>query len=524
MKLFVSLLAVVAFVLAGCNNDLTKPGASRLFGSNDLILHAHFVGSENLFKSPDAAKLHEVWNLKSSGDLRNLALDRFSRLPYFWLSNALPKGVPDQSALFRPVFEDVLARESYINWRATPVFSLAVRLPEARSQAWDKNLRQVLSGWKLGNPTALNTPGTSGWELSKAGAFSIRFSRAGEWTRLTVGQDAANAEANVVLGLKSPRPSGAWLEGDMNLAHFKGRIPWLEYYDNLPTAHFSLSNRADFVRTLVQLDFPKPHNWKSEPWQIPTNMMSDRIMDFTAVRGVAGVLDALPLMHNTGWNPMPSQVCGWGNRDLPFQFFYATPAQKVTNRLVAIAPRLRSEVHRTLGSNVQGSIDWNAARQELVWSGLPLAGPSLFQGLDGNTEFLTLGLFPLMKSRRPPPAELFEQLKGRNDLVFYDWESTAFRIPSWWQFYQIAELGTHRRLSPTNLVNQRWQIEVASFMGDSATELRATSPSQMTLARKSTLGLTSFELVTLSRWLDSADFPAFGLYPATPPPRGRPVK
>ncbi len=513
MKTIVSLLAVAAVTLVGCNNNLTSSGASRRTAGQDLILHTHFVGSEELLKSPDAAKLREVWNLKSSVELRNLVLDRFSRLPFFWLSNALPSGAADQAVLFRPLLEDVMARESFIHWRATPVFAMAVRMPEVRSQAWDKNLRQVLAGWKLGNPNAISVAGTTGWELSKAGAFSIRFSRAGDWTRLTVGQDAAKAEASLVQSISASRPSGAWLEGDMNLAQFKGRIPWLEFYDNLPTAHFSLSNRADFVRTLVQLDFPKPHNWKTEPWQIPTNMMSERIMDFTVVRGVAGVLDALPVIHNVGWTPVPSQISGWGTRDLPFQFYYATPARNVTNRLVSLAPRLRSEVRRTLGTNLQGNVEWSPSRQELLWTGLPLAAPSLFQGRDGNTEFLTLGMFPLMKSRQPPPAELLEQLKGRDDLVLYDWESTQFRVPSWRQFYQIAEIGTHRRLSPTNLVSQRWQSEIASHLADSATELRATSPSQMTLVRKSTIGLNSFELVTLTRWLDSAEFPSFGMFP-----------
>ena len=523
MKTFVSLLAVAVFALVGCHNDLTRAGASRREGSSDLVLLAHFVGSEELLKGQDAANLREIWNLTSSADLRNLALDRFSRLPFFWLSNALPKGMPDQAALFRPVFEDVLARETYIDWRATPVMAIAVRLPESRSQLWDKNLRQALTGWKLGSPTPLNNAGRSGWELAKAGAFSIRFSRAGDWSTLTVGQAAALVESNLMASTKASRATGAWLEGDANLLHFKGRIPLLENFDNLPTAHFSLSNRADFVRTLVRLDFPKPHNWKSEPWQIPTNMMSDRIMDFTVLRGVAGVMDALPLIHNSGWTPAPSQVCGWGNRDLPFQFFYTTPAQNVTNRLKAIGPRLRSEVHRTLDTNVQGNIDWNEARQELLWSGLPLTAPSLFAGREGNTEFLTLGMFPLMRSRQPPPGELFAQLSGRNDLVLYDWESTQFRIPSWRQMYQIAEIGAHRQLSPTNLASQRWQTEVASHLGDSATELRATSPSQMTLVRKSSIGLTAFELVTLTRWLDSAEFPAFGVNPAAAR-RGRPAR
>ena len=174
--------------------------------------------------------------------------------------------------------------------------------------------------------------------------------------------------------------------------------------------------------------------------------------------------------------------------------------------------------------DIDGSVDWNPARQELVWSGLPMAVPSLFQSRDGNTEFLTLSLFPLTKTRRQPPSELFAQLKGGQDLVLYDWESSQFRLPSWRQLYQISEIGTQRHISTTNLVSQRWQVEVSSHLGDSATELRATSPTQMTLVRKSTLGLTSFELATLTRWLDSSSFPAFGLYPSPSAARARPTK
>lgn len=524
MKIFVCLTAVVALALAGCNNDLTKSGSARRGAPGDeLVLRAHFVGSDELLKGPEAAKLKQVWSLKSSADLKNLALDRFSRLPHLWLGKALPKGSPDQAALFRPVLEDVLARESIIDWRATPVFSLAARVPEARSQVWDKNLRQALAGWNLGTPSPLAMTGRTGWELSKAGVFSIRFTRAGDWTLLTVGQNVLATESALLAKLKLPRTGGAWLEGEANLIHFKGRIPALEAFENLPTAHFSLSNRADFVRTLVQLDFARPHNWKSEPWQIPTNMLSDRIMDFTAVRGVSGVFETLPFTRDLGWKPALSQVCGWGNRDLPFQFYYAAPAQNVTNRLPLITARLRDEVKRTYGANVQGNIAWNETRQEVVWSGLPLAVPSLLPARDAGREFLVLGLFPVIKTRQPPPKELLEQLGERSDLVLYDWESTEFRIPSWRQIYQIAEIGTHRPLTHTNLVSQRWQYEVAPLLGDSATELRASSPSQMTLVRKSSIGLTAFELVTLSRWLDSSSFPAFGVYPA-PTVRGKPAR
>ena len=45
--------------------------------------------------------------------------------------------------------------------------------------------------------------------------------------------------------------------------------------------------------------------------------------------------------------------------------------------------------------------------------------------------------------------------------------------------------------------------------------MRATSPTQMTLVRKSSTGLTAFELTTLGRWLESDRFPALGVFPPT---------
>jgi hypothetical protein len=158
---------------------------------------------------------------------------------------------------------------------------------------------------------------------------------------------------------------------------------------------------------------------------------------------------------------------------------------------------------------------------------LPLAVPTLTSITNTPAPFVAVEFFPMIKTKQPPPRELFEQFFGRDDVVMYDWESTQYRIPTWRQMYQLAEIATGRRLSATNAPSERWQTEVAAVLKDSITEVRATSPTQMTLVRKSTLGLTAFELVTLSRWIESASFPGFGVFPEQPPkavpPRGTPA-
>ncbi|HWN94172.1 MAG TPA: hypothetical protein VNT99_04000 [Methylomirabilota bacterium] len=515
MKTLVSAVALAALVFAGCQNDFSR-AITRAPG-DDLILRAHFIGSDRLLKDNSAPSLNEVWKLKSSVELRNHALDRFATLPFLWLSNALPKDAANQAALFRPLLDDALARESFVEWH-TSAFSLAAKLPDNRARDWDTNLRRAMTNWKLGTPSPSNRAGTSGWELTKAGVPVVRFTRVDDWVAVTVGPDAANVESNALARVKqfASRPSGAWLEGDANLAQWKGRFSLLDGFSNLPAAHFSLSNRADFVRTLVQFDFPKPHQWKAEPWQIPTNIIWDPLMDFTVVRGISGALEELPVFGKLGWNPAPSQIYGWGVRDFPFQVNYAFPARNVSRQLKNIEPRLRSEITRLAGTNFLGFLMLETNQLNLSWRGMPLAAPQVEVVKDGTREFAVVSFFPFAKLNERPPQELFTQIE-RPNLVLYDWESTQHRMNTWRQVYQLGEIGTHRMLSPTNALDQRWQSDVMPLLRDCVTELLATAPAQMTLVRKSSIGLSSIELVTLSRWIESASFPAFGFYPPQSP-------
>ncbi len=512
MKTLVSTVALAAMVITGCQNDFSRAVAPRTTG-DDLVLRARFIGSEQLLKDHGAPTLTDTWKLKSSVQLRNHALDRFASLPFLWLSNALPKGASNQSALFRPLLDDALANESLVEWH-TSAFSLATKLPDGRAREWDTNLRRAITNWKLGSPSPLTHPGRTGWELTKAGVAVVRFTRVDNWVAVTVGPSATSIESNALARVKqfAARSNGAWLEGDANLAQWKGRFRLLDGFSNLPAAHFSLSNRADFVRTLVQFDFPKPHQWKPEPWQMPTNIMWDPLMDFTVARGIAGVLEELPAFSKLGWNPAPSQVCGWGIRDFPFQVNYAFPARNVSRQLKTIEPKLRSEIPRLSGTNFLGFLVLETNQLNLSWRGLPLAAPQIEAVKDGNKEFAVVSFFPMAMLKERPPRELFAQIE-RNDLVLYDWESTGHRMNTWRQFYQLGEIGTQRMLSPTNAPDQRWQTDVMPLLHDCVTEMHATSATQMTLVRKSSVGLSSIELVTLSRWIESASFPAFGVYP-----------
>ena len=528
MKKVVWMLALlIAAVLTACSVKVAS--SSRRAGADPLILRAHFIGTAQLFASPDAAKLKETWSLPSSAALRSELLARAALLPAFWLGETLPKGAATQTNLFRPLLEDVLVNESYLDTTAAPDFLLAVKVSDARARVWQTNLWQALVNWKLGKPVAVKLANAAGFELKTAGLpGAFRCLRAGEWIVLSAGKNSAR-ETAVLAGIQSlgrpAKPTGAWLDGEANLARLDGWLPVLTHFDNLPVARFAFSNRADFVRTHATLTFPKAHGWKPEPWLIPSNQIHDPLVSFLVVRGVAPLFESYQPLASLGYKPVPNQITGWGYNALPFQFNYAAPSRNVREQLQPLAPRLASLVLGPQLNGLSGNIDWDTNGQQVIWRGLPLAMPHVTALRESGREFLMLGGFPLLRPTNNPPPGLYQALEGRNDLVAFGFEITGSRLPHWRQFYQIAEISSRRPLTPTNAPALRWLMDLQTWLeknppsSEAVTEVRSTSSTQMTLTRKSATGLTAGELVTLARWLESTNFPAFGIFPPLPPQR-----
>lgn len=519
--------AIGLAALTACSVKVAS--SSRRAGTDPLILRAHFIGSEQLFAAPDAAKLKEAWTRPSAAALRDELLTRTALLPSFWLGETLPKGAPAQAGLFRPLLEDALAHETYLDCTAAPDLLLAVKVSEERARVWQTNLWQALVNWKLGQPAALKLATAAGFELKTAGLpGAFRCLRAGEWIVVSAGSASAR-EAALLANIKSSgrpaKPTGAWLDGEANLARFDGWLPVLSHFENLPVARFSLSNRADFVRTHATLTFPKSHGWKPEPWIIPSNQIHDPLVSFLAVRGMAPLFEAYKPLASLGYKPVPNQIIGWGYNALPFQFNYATPSRNVRQQLQPLTPRVATLIHGPQLNDYTGNIAWDTNAQRIIWRGLPLAMPHVAPLRDSGNDFLLLAGFPAMRPTNSPPPGLYQAFMGRNDLVAFDFEITGSRLPHWRQYYQLAELTSRRPLTATNTPVQRWLMDLQTWLeknpqsAESVSELRSSSASQMVLVRKSVTGLSAGELVTLGRWLESTNFPAFGIFPPPPPQR-----
>lgn len=475
---------------------------------------------DQLLASPQTAKLKEIWSLRETAELMKQALDQFSRVPFLTVSNSAGRGASDQSALFRPLLDDVVAAESYVDWRG-PVgspteFLLCVRLSDVRAKLWSKNLQDALSAWKLGTIAGGKSPAAEAWSFKlRDSSASLSFSREGQWVVLCWGSPAMKLHAAALGRIKAggrpfPVTSGHWLTGDFNLGRLKPWLPPLQTYQNVPVAHLSLSNHTDMVRTMVRLEFPQPHGWKGETWMIPTNFIRDSVVSFTSLRGIAPLLESLSFFKKLNLESSPNQVTFWAQSPMPFLSHFAVPMTKAVPELKRVAPLLPSLVLSNDPAHpLIGKIGWSTNLQSLMWGGLPVATPSLTPMRDraSGQVYMVGGLFPMMPGTNPAPAELFRQLDGNRSVVAYDWEITEYRLKHWRTLYQLLDIAQGHPLSGTNNVVPRWLSAVSSKLGNSVTEVTATSPNEMTLVRKSHLGFTGFELVSFGRWLDSPDFP-----------------
>jgi hypothetical protein len=69
----------------------------------------------------------------------------------------------------------------------------------------------------------------------------------------------------------------------------------------------------------------------------------------------------------------------------------------------------------------------------------------------------------------------------------------------------------------TNTAVKRWLSAITPKLTNTATEITYSGPQELSFARKSDLGLTGFEIATLSTWIDSPGFPfEFSLPPVIP--------
>jgi len=528
MRTLIALSALAALATSSaCRNKESAPTATAA-ASSDILAGYHFVGTVALAHNTNAAKLKEILGLPESRRFKEQTLQKLAHALKIFRDDKLNAEQDERgAALLRPLLDDLIRFESFLKVRGPAIkqseWTFVVQLPPERQKAWSAAMSELTRLWNLGAPTTTALEGFSMSEVKRSASPNLlRWVEAGQWFVLGIGQDTLPAVAEAARQIKAGgRPVPAltnWLETELNLTRLRAA---LELPDTIkwPHAKLTIVGDGENVRSKMQMNFTEPVTGPLEPWQVPTNIINEPLISFTAARGMAPWLKNWPLLQKLEFTPAPNELFFWAQSHVTFQSFVAFPLKDAPAKLERAAQRASSLLNTNWQNHGVSKPEWQADTHQLSVS-LPYAVPFLKPAAFKGRDFVFGGLFTPSPLTNPPPAELISQLNKNNQskLVCYDWEITQARLASWRVHYQLYAMISGKSQLSTNNAALPWLLAIEPRLGNSATEIAANSPAEWSLVRKSHIGFTGVELVALALWLESANFPKLSLeLPPAPP-------
>jgi hypothetical protein len=490
--------------------------------SPDLMARVHFVGAEQISADTNAVAFTNLWCSPEAQVLRGQTLGKLSRAPYEWLKSKILPGTGDGAAQFRPLLDDLLSAEWFLQVRDTtngsPEYALAIRLNAGRAQLWRTNLATVLPMW-TGIPVAQDQPGN--WELKKHQPPNlIRFVRVGDWVVFGCGQDKLPLSDELVrrvLAEKRPAPEekNDWLTADLDWPRLARWFPSLPAVD-LPETQLQFTGRDGNLRLNGKLIFPQSLGLTLDQWRMPTNTIHQPFISFTAARGIAPWLEKRSWAQPYEISPVPNQIFIWAMAQIPLQTFAAVPVPDGKKALKELEQKLSANTNWQ--SQLVLSLTMEVTNNQVAWVGVPFISPNVQALHEPAGDFLLAGFFPNGPKTKPLPPELFTLL-AQSNLVYYHWEITARRLE---QLPQLTQLGLmltrHKQLDPQSAAG-KWLNRIGPTLGNNVTKVTQTAPNELSFTRTAPGGLTAVELTALANWLEAANFPGCNL--RLPPPKPR---
>ena len=125
-----------------------------------------------------------------------------------------------------------------------------------------------------------------------------------------------------------------------------------------------------------------------------------------------------PWFKELGLENVPNQLYLWGLSQTAFQLQAAVPMPDASKAFARISEVAVPNTNRSLEEYAVGKINRMTNRQELMWTGLPILVPYLRPATDHGRGYLHAGIFPVAASTNIAPAELFQQLTSKPNLVY----------------------------------------------------------------------------------------------------------
>ena len=456
-----------------------------------------------------------------------------------------PLQLTGAAALLRPLLDDVVREQSFANVRqATNLpgeLVFAIQLNEERGRLWHTNLAGLLES--LTGSHAAPIPGrTNGWQLqftspksplpnhSSPVARTFDLARVGGWTvvGLAPGRNGLLDEVLTLVreeAVALAQPSkDFWLFAEVDLRRVASALSlgW-DLPVDLPRMSLGVSGEGKAVRTRGRLNFTKPLPIELEPWNIPTNLIHEPLVSFTAMRGIQPWLSSWPLWQGLQLGTPPNQLFLWAQNGPDFLSYLAAPMANASNVVERVTEQLLQKPNAYLATEGLGRFGRAGAGGGVIWSNVPLTAPFLQPVALSGGDFVFGGLVPSPLTNRPPPSGLIRTVLGDTNLVAYDWETTGTRVDQWLHFGQLIRFALHVAQVPPESASFAWLKALEPKLGNCVTAVGRTGPDQLSMIRRSGLGVSADELDWLADWLESPQFPrGLNTFLGEPTPLRRP--
>ncbi|HXP62205.1 MAG TPA: hypothetical protein VN829_17040, partial [Dongiaceae bacterium] len=540
MRIRTVVLGLLAAAAAGvsCDGEPSET-APALFQPSapaaQTIARLHWLGKNGLAAQSNAAGLMKLWNLPESAKIEGQTLDRLAAALARWpATNRTPSRNPQLStSVIRPLLEDLLCREFCLEVRQAGAqageWALAIRLDPQRAALWETNLSTALPAFDgVLRPPAQDR--LRSWQLpatpqASRAILDFSLARAGDWTLLGLTTDSER-----LLGEFSARiqrdhapfqasATNGWLEADFNprLLAAALALDW-PLPEDLARVSFSATGDGATVLEHAEFHFAKPLNLKLEPWTLPAPLVMGQITSFTAVRGFEPWLASLKAWQDAHLGAAPNQAFFWALQGLPVLSFFAAPQPDASNQVSRLSTLVLEKGGPWFATNPAAKFQKAKDLNGLTWKGVPSIEPFLRSAAVGTGRFVFAGLFTASgdtNSSRPLPGSLVKHLQSRAELVAYSWELTGPRVKDWNRIGQTLRMVAQKPQLPS--LPLLWLNAASPQLWPSVTEVTQTSPRQLSLERRSSLGMTAVELQLFADWLESPQFP-HGLHTLIAPP------
>jgi hypothetical protein len=480
-------------------------------------LEFHCAGITQLAGDSNLVTIQRILALRSTTNLQQVALRRFSRL----LTNNIRTVNPASSNLFiEPLLKDVLEAESLGSFGGTSAearsFILALRLDQTRMQLWQENLSKVLGS--VGE--SFTSQGFSGSRWIQGDTNFLWSIAAHDWLLVGLGNDFSSLQAQYLKEIQAqgrPVPSleHNWLEADLDTGRLVGWFGFLKPARIKITIAPDAGNLQINARLLEAEDTA----WGPDRWRIPRKLMHRRTISFTAAQNVAALLKVNPAYSELPGNPLTNQFYCWASDQMPLLNYMAWPEADATNvlqRLSKVAPAALNPVLKPFNAS---ELVWRPEANQLVWMNMSMFAPVLQAEQCEDGQFLLFSSFPLPENE-PAPESILAHIEGRTNLVYYDWEFTGPRMAQWQMLSKMID----NRSSSQNIeivsgvkAENEWLGTIARLAGETVTEVAQVSPREFSATRTGPIGFTAVELVLLADWICEANSG-----PIFPRPSGKP--